>query len=55
MNNKPVRIREPLKKPRPLKSASTNDVLKVQIPDPKDNVIQKSREGNMTGFGCIYF
>ncbi|KAG8200504.1 hypothetical protein JTE90_000581 [Oedothorax gibbosus] len=44
MNNKPVRIREPLKKPRPLKSASTSDVFKVQVPEPKDYVIQKSRE-----------
>lgn len=43
MSAKTVRnIREPLKKPRPLKSVPSE--TKFHIPDPKDTVIQKTRE-----------
>ncbi|CAL1284533.1 unnamed protein product [Larinioides sclopetarius] len=43
MSAKTVRsVREPLKKPRPLKSVPSE--TKFNIPDPKDTVVQKSRE-----------
>ncbi|GFS32000.1 eukaryotic translation initiation factor 4E-binding protein Mextli [Nephila pilipes] len=43
MSAKTVRnIREPLKKPRPLKSVPSE--TKFHIPDPKDTVIQKTRD-----------
>ncbi|XP_055933975.1 eukaryotic translation initiation factor 4E-binding protein Mextli homolog isoform X2 [Argiope bruennichi] len=43
MSAKTVRsVREPLKKPRPLKSVPSEP--KFNIPDPKDTVVQKSRE-----------
>ncbi|GFY63813.1 hypothetical protein TNIN_500451 [Trichonephila inaurata madagascariensis] len=49
MSAKTVRnIREPLKKPRPLKSVPSE--TKFHIPDPKDTVIQKTREGHILEF-----
>ncbi|XP_042904465.1 eukaryotic translation initiation factor 4E-binding protein Mextli isoform X2 [Parasteatoda tepidariorum] len=44
MTSKAAIRREPLKKPRPLKSVNSSDTLKFHIHDPKDAVVQKSKE-----------
>ncbi|XP_035205036.1 eukaryotic translation initiation factor 4E-binding protein Mextli-like, partial [Stegodyphus dumicola] len=36
-------IREPLKKPRPLKSTSSSEQIKFQVPESKDAVVHKSK------------
>ncbi|XP_054719122.1 eukaryotic translation initiation factor 4E-binding protein Mextli-like [Uloborus diversus] len=44
MSAKTVRnVREPLKKPRPLKSTPSSEQFKLHIQDPKETVVQKSR------------